>query len=310
MSALRFFARYLYVPSNILGLNALALYMMAEGYHYFWLGILILAAIGLSFLMERVLPYEEDWNQPHEDIGKDIAHGCAYEAGYLITLGLLLLISMNLPASTIWPRSWPIVVQFLLALLIADCVMTIIHYWSHKVNWLWKFHAIHHGVQRLYGFNGFVRHPLHQALDIVLGTVPLVLAGLPVPIGAMLGFAIVIQLILQHSNVDYRLGPFQEVLSIGPVHRLHHVNWTGEGDVNFGLFFTIWDWMLGSFKPKGDRMPSASDIGIQNCPHFPQDFLRQLVIPLEPELPCLEPSPADAHENAAMLQNRAGLPRA
>jgi hypothetical protein len=54
MSVLRFFARYLYVPTLILGLNALALYLMAQGYRYMWLGLLILAAIGLSFLMERV----------------------------------------------------------------------------------------------------------------------------------------------------------------------------------------------------------------------------------------------------------------
>src|SRR4029077_2330738 len=90
-----------------------------------------------------------------------------------------------------------------------------------------SFHSS--GVQRLYGFNGFVRHPLHQALDIAFGTLPLVLAGLSVPIAASLGFAIVVQLILQHANVDYRLGPAQKLLAIGPVHRLHHVNWAGEG---------------------------------------------------------------------------------
>ena len=86
----------------------------------------------------------------------------------------------------------------------------------------------------LYGFNGFVRHPLHQALDIVVGTLPLVLIGMPIPVAVMLGFAIALQLIVQHSNVDYALGPVQKLLAIGPVHRLHHVNWAGEGDVNFG----------------------------------------------------------------------------
>jgi hypothetical protein len=37
--------------------------------------LLLLAAIGLSFLMERVLSYEEIWNQNHDDTGKDVAHG-------------------------------------------------------------------------------------------------------------------------------------------------------------------------------------------------------------------------------------------
>jgi sterol desaturase/sphingolipid hydroxylase (fatty acid hydroxylase superfamily) len=294
MLGLRFFARYLYVPALILGLNALALYLMAEGYRYVWLGLLILTVIALSFLIERVLPYEEDWNRAHCDVRKDVAHGVVYEIAYVLTLGTLVLISLKLPRWNLWPQWLPIAVQFLLAVLIADCVMTLIHYFSHRVGWLWKFHSIHHGVQRLYGFNGFVRHPLHQALDIAFGTLPLVLAGLSVPIAASLGFAIVVQLILQHSNVDYRLGPAQNLLAIGPVHRLHHVNWAGEGDVNFGLFFTLWDRLLGTFRLTSERRPGVDDIGIQDCQHFPQAYVRQLVLPFERDFPCTEPSSATA----------------
>lgn len=286
MSVLRFYARYLYVPTMLLGLNGLAIYLMANGYRYLWLAFLILAAIGLSFLMECALPYEGEWNRAHDDVGKDVAHGVVYEIGNLITLGLLLLISLRLPALDLWPRAFPFVVQFLLALLIADGIMTMIHALSHRVGWLWKFHSIHHGVERLYGLNGFVRHPLHQAMDVAFGTLPLVAAGLPVPIAAALGIAIAVQLNLQHANVDYRIGPLQRWLSIGPVHRLHHVNWAGEGDVNFGLFSTLWDRLLGSFRPGSDRAPRAADIGIQDCPNFPQRYARQLRIPFERSSPC------------------------
>jgi sterol desaturase/sphingolipid hydroxylase (fatty acid hydroxylase superfamily) len=76
--------------------------------------------------------------------------------------------------------------------------------------------------------------------------------------------AIAIQLIVQHSNVDYTLGPFQKILAIGPVHRLHHVNWAGEGDVNFGLLFTAWDRLLGTFKLPHGRKATIGDIGIQD----------------------------------------------
>ena len=73
------------MPTLILGLNSLALYLMAEGYRYVWLAVLILTAIALSFLIERVLPYEEDWNQAHDDVRKDVAHGLAYELAYVLT---------------------------------------------------------------------------------------------------------------------------------------------------------------------------------------------------------------------------------
>jgi sterol desaturase/sphingolipid hydroxylase (fatty acid hydroxylase superfamily) len=291
MPAIRFFARYLYVPTLLFGLNGLAVYLVLYGYSEVWIVLLLLVAIGLSFLMERVLPYEEIWNQNHDDTGKDVAHGIVYEIANLITLFAFILISSSfLPEWSIWPQSLPILLQFLLAILIVDCTMTVIHYWSHRIGFLWRLHAIHHGVHRLYGFNGFVRHPLHQALDIVVGTLPLVLIGMPVPVAVMLGFAIALQLIVQHSNVDYALGSAQKSLAIGSVHRLHHVNWAGEGDVNFGLFLTLWDRLLGTLRLPSERKPVAGDIGIQDCPHFPQLYARQLAVPFDADDPCVQAS--------------------
>ena len=87
------------------------------------------------------------------------------------------------------------------------------------------------------------------------------------------------QLLVQHSNTNYELGQFQKFLAVGAVHRLHHVNWTGQGDVNFGLFFTFWDSLLGTLKLASERAPSAGDIGIQDYPCFPQHYMTQLMLP-------------------------------
>ncbi len=189
--------------------------------------------------------------------------------------------------------------QFLLAVVIVDCTMTIVHYFSHRVDWMWRLHAVHHGVHRLYGFNGFIRHPLHQALDVVSGTLPLIVLGLPVDVAVLLGFAIAVQLIVQHSNVDYALGPFQNVLAIGAAHRLHHVNWAGEGDVNFGLFFTVWDRLLGTYQAPHERKPRVGDIGIQDCPHYPQDYATQLRAPFDPDGFCPKVSEDGAVSHAS-----------
>jgi len=299
MGAVRGFARYFYVPTMMVGFNALAIYLVANGYRYVWVGLPILAAIGLSFAMERVLPYEDAWNEPHGDAAKDLAHGIVYEIANLFTLVVFLIISAMLPEWSLWPRELPIVVQFLLAVVFVDCTMTIVHYYSHRVDRLWRLHAVHHGVHRLYGFNGFIRHPLHQALDVVSGTLPLILIGLPVDVVVLLGAAIAIQLIVQHSNVDYALGPFQKILAIGAAHRLHHVNWAGEGDVNFGLFFTVWDRLLSTYQLPGARKPTIGDIGIQDCPHYPQDYATQLRAPFDPDGFCPKAFAADAVPQAS-----------
>jgi hypothetical protein len=64
--------------------------------------------------------------------------------------------------------------------------------------------------------------------------------------------------------------------------------------VNFGLFLTLWDRALGTFKPGSDRAPRVADIGIQDCPHFPQSYARQLRIPFERGSPC-EPRETPAY---------------
>lgn len=123
-----------------------------------------------------------------------------------------------------------------MAIIVADFGITLCHYSSHRIEWLWRFHAVHHSVKRMYGFNGLIKHPVHQALEVTAGTLPLVLVGMPFEVGLLLGFAVAIQLLLQHSNADMTIGPLRHFLALAPVHRFHHQKWAGIGDVNFGLF--------------------------------------------------------------------------
>jgi sterol desaturase/sphingolipid hydroxylase (fatty acid hydroxylase superfamily) len=252
MSLFRLFARYAYVPFMLIGINGCAVMWAAQGVRLWKVALLLVLAIAAALLMERVLPYEARWNTSHSDAGKDAAHGFVYEL-YLGGLVWLQLIAWVVPWQGIWPREWPLGIQLLAAIIIADLGATLVHYASHRVGWLWSLHSVHHGVHRVYGFNGLVRHPLHQQIDLAVAVLPLVLLGMPLAVTVLLGLAISVQLILQHANVDYRLGLFRHVLSIGPTHRLHHVNWAGEGDVNFGLFFTFWDRALGTFRASSTR---------------------------------------------------------
>jgi sterol desaturase/sphingolipid hydroxylase (fatty acid hydroxylase superfamily) len=92
--------------------------------------------------------------------------------------------------------------QLLLAIALADLGITLVHYASHRSPLLWRLHAVHHSVTRLYGFNGLMKHPMHQLLETLGGTLPLLLLGLPVEVASLLAFSVSIQLLLQHSNVD------------------------------------------------------------------------------------------------------------
>lgn len=276
--------RYAYVPFMLLGLNCAALWIVTGGHSYPWLFPLLLVGFATAFLAERILPVYNEWNAPHGDEKATLFHVLVYESGNVFGLLLIPLVAwlLNLkPGGLIgvWPREWPILAQLLLAITLADFVFTVIHFLSHRWTTLWRLHAVHHGVGRLYGFNGVVRHPLHQLLDMGIGTAPLAFAGMPVGVATLLAFAISIQLIVQHSNVDYALGPFRNHLSLGRLHHLHHVNWGKEGDCNFGLFLTLWDRLLGTFNPEPSRAIAASDMGIDEIPAFPKQYRDQLLFP-------------------------------
>jgi sterol desaturase/sphingolipid hydroxylase (fatty acid hydroxylase superfamily) len=264
----------------MLGLNVWAFLIVVGGYSYLWLGLVLASALALAHLAERVSPVHEEWNHSHDDTKANVAHAVVYEISNINATLLLPVIAWLTPWDGFWPTHWPLAVQLIMAIVLADFGVTIIHWLSHRSPLLWRLHAVHHGVPRMYGFNGLVRHPLHQTLDLALATGPLAMAGMPVEVAALLGVAISIQLIVQHSNVDYALGPFRNHLSIGAIHHLHHVNWGEEGDCNYGLFLTVWDRMLGTFKPEPSRKIGAHDLGVDELPHFPRhSYWQQLLLP-------------------------------
>lgn len=280
MDALGTATRYGYAPFMVLGLNFAGYAVIASGMHYGWLAAVLLIAIAASFAAERISPCEQQWNHSHGDEAANVLHAVVYEISSINGVLLMPLIAWLTPWDGIWPTHWPLILQLLMAIAVADFAFTLVHYWSHRYPLLWRLHAVHHGVPRMYGFNGLVRHPLHQTLDMAVGTLPLALAGMPVEVALLLGLAVSIQLIVQHSNVDYALGPFRNVMSIGRIHHLHHVNWGKEGDCNFGAFTTLWDRLLGTFHPEPPRPIKSNDLGIDEVPHFPAgSYVEQLVFP-------------------------------
>ena len=111
------------------------------------------------------------------------------------------------------------------------------------------------------------------------GTTPLVAIGMPLDVGMLLGFAITVQLLLQHSNADMHIGPLRYILALAPLHRFHHQKWAGIGDVNFGLFTNIWDYVLGTAVYDPGKRFSSADLGIGKQPDYPLDYLGQLAAP-------------------------------
>lgn len=280
----------LYAPVFLLGFVGTAAWWVGHRHgDALWLLPLLSLAALLSFLAEHLWPYDAGFNRSHGDRARDATHALVNEGLNLLSIGLIPLLAGWLPWQC-WPSHWPFAIQLLLAIVGADFGLTLMHYASHRIGWLWRLHAVHHSVSRMYGFNGLMKHPLHQAVEAVGGVLPLLLLGMPYPLAAVLAFAIAIQLLLQHANIDLRPGPLGRLMAWAPLHRFHHLRYGRAGDVNFGLFFTVWDRLLGTaFDAPAYRL-GGRDLGIGSQPDYPRDYLGQLLAPFR-DLPAGQAPP-------------------
>ncbi|WP_216612779.1 sterol desaturase family protein [Myxococcus xanthus] len=260
----------------LVGVNGAALALVHGGASKPWLGGLLLAAIVATFLVERAIPYEPDWNRSHGDVGRDLLHFLVNETSNVLALLSLPFLSGWACLRDAWPHEWPFVLQVLLAVLVFDFGVTLTHWLSHRVPALWRLHVVHHSVKRFYGFNGLMKHPLHQALEMTVGVAPLLLVGLPSGVASALAALAFVQLLMQHSNADYTVGPMKYLLALNAGHRFHHLKWAGVGDVNFGFFTHLWDYLLGTWSYTPEKRFSSDDLGIAKEPDFPVGYWAQL----------------------------------
>jgi sterol desaturase/sphingolipid hydroxylase (fatty acid hydroxylase superfamily) len=275
--------RWLYPPLMLLGFNGAAIALIAADASHLLLAPLLLAAIVVSFAVERAIPYRGDWNQSHDDAGRDVAHALVNETFALVSVLALPALASVATIADAWPDGLPFIVQVLATILVFDFGITLAHWLSHRWGALWRLHAVHHSVKRAYGLNGLMKHPLHQGVELTFGIAPLLVIGIPQQVAWALSFTVAIQLLMQHSNADYRVGPLRYVLSLNEGHRFHHLKWAGVGDVNFGLFTLLYDHMLlRSFSYDPTRSFTSDDLGIGKEPHFPSRYLEQLTEPFRP----------------------------
>ncbi len=281
MSLLRLVLRFGYVPAFAIGFGGAALHGVAAGWGIERLAALLLGAIAVSFAAERIAPYSDAWNRARGDRLRDTLHVLVNESLVVASIASLPLLARALgtDASGLWPRQWPFPGQVLAALLVFDLGITLAHFASHRVAWLWRFHAVHHSVERMYGVNGILKHPVHQAIEMIAGTAPLVAIGLPLEVAKALALLTALQLLLQHSNVDSNTGFLRRWFAGSELHRLHHRKEPGRGDVNFGLFTTLGDRLLGTLDGELGTRLGSDDLGIQAEPDYPAGYAAQLARP-------------------------------
>jgi sterol desaturase/sphingolipid hydroxylase (fatty acid hydroxylase superfamily) len=252
-----------------------------------WLVILPVSGVTLLLVLvlERVFPYQKSWLHSTGDLQVDVGFALVDSVWLELIRPLILAggvvgggwLAARVGAD-LWPHGWPLLAQLLLALVYAEFFKYWVHRWEHEVDLLWRLHATHHSVPRLYFLNAARFHPLDIGLDTLVGAGSLALLGCPESMMALFFLVATVHGFFQHANLQIRCGPLNWFFSMAELHRWHHSPVTAEANHNYGQNLIVWDVVFGTRWLPADRKPPA-EVGLDNLPRFPTTLLGQLASP-------------------------------
>ena len=234
---------------------------------------LLIALVVGTGICERIWPAER---RPVLARGH-VQDACYLALHALIVIPLMTLLSVGAAAliggHAPWlalraAQHWPIGLVVPLTIVAMDAANWLAHYADHRLEPLWRFHALHHSQEELSVLTSFRAHPLMHTTGFLLATIPVVVLMPDRPIAPVLITAYVCVGTLQHANIRWTFGPVGYLLVSPAYHRLHH-NPDNQA-VNLGVVFTLWDVLTG-YAQFPARMPmsragQASRTGLASRP--------------------------------------------
>jgi sterol desaturase/sphingolipid hydroxylase (fatty acid hydroxylase superfamily) len=246
--------------------------------------VAVLGGVGMITVLEYLLPFRSDWRPSRTDIRVDLVFMVLVQV--LLPKALVLLTAMSLvqwvgvqPAAMAgwWPHTLPDWAQMLLMMVTADFFRYWLHRAAHEWQPLWRFHAVHHSVDKLYWLNVGRFHPVDKSLQFLCDALPFILLGVSEDVLALYFVVYSIKGFFQHSNVDVKLGPLNYLISGPELHRWHHSKQVAESNQNYGNNLIIWDIVFGTFLLPWNKV--VDELGLQHA--YPTGFLDQIKIPFK-----------------------------
>ena len=229
--------------------------------------------------------------------------GIAVDLGYYFLTGLLpglmlappisaavLVIHHFIPGGVLAAiAAWPIWLKACATMMVGETAYYWAHRLSHQIPFLWRFHAVHHSAEELDFLVNTRMHPVDLMWSRMVMLTPIFALGLANPLrfgdglvattilltGSMWGYFI-------HSNVPWRLGPFEWLLTTPAFHHWHHTNDGKRRDCNYASMFPWLDRVFGTH-----HLPEAwpERYGIDEP--MPDSLAGQFIHPLAPSRPLL-----------------------
>ena len=152
------------------------------------------------------------------------------------------------------------VLTYAVALVVIDFQVYWTHRLSHRINYLWNTHAIHHSSE---DFN--LACALRQSISSIFNPfspllLPAALVGVPLPVIVIVAPFHLFAQFWYHTRHIGRLGILEWVFVTPSHHRVHHAINPEYIDRNFASLFIVWDRIFGTFQAERDDVPPVYGI--------------------------------------------------
>ena len=161
-------------------------------------------------------------------------------------------------------------IKWLLSFLLFDLTIYLWHVASHKNEFLWRFHKIHHSDKTVNVTTGFRFHVFDLFLEIIVKCLFVIMIGVEAYVVLAIELIELSFIFFHHSNLSFENEKIISRFIITPaLHRTHHSALRSEHDSNYGIVLSIWDQLFGTRK---ELVPEKIGLDLIEAENFIQLF--------------------------------------
>ncbi|WP_031432336.1 sterol desaturase family protein [Methylomarinum vadi] len=165
--------------------------------------------------------------------------------------------------------------KWLITFLLFDLMMYGWHAATHKFEFLWRFHKIHHSDKTVNVTTGFRFHVFDLFIEIVIKCLFVIVVGVEAYLVLAIELIEMLFIFFHHSNVAFKHeAEISKVLITPSLHRTHHSTLRSEHDSNYGIVLSIWDRLFGTRK---EVIPAKLGLDVIEAENFLQLFFLAFV---------------------------------
>jgi sterol desaturase/sphingolipid hydroxylase (fatty acid hydroxylase superfamily) len=147
----------------------------------------------------------------------------------------------------------PILLRWTIYFLVTDLITYWVHRWTHSNRFFWAFHSTHHSQVQMSFLTSDRAHPVDLLTTDLVILLPILVLGGNVKEWLPFYYLIQFMIVIQHSEIPWRLGPLYYVIVSPVFHSYHHSTRVEHHDRNFGRILSIWDFMFGTAVDEKER---------------------------------------------------------